>query len=218
MLFKILLSLEDHFFDRMFGQAFLFLCFAIFAITYGVSINQGDQKTSNSTNEPKICTSEVCAKQSAAILRYLDRSVDPCDDFYEFACGKYLRETILPDDKTSDTSFTELQDEVNEQLATILMEDSQPNEPRAIQLSKQMMKMCLNETMLNDQGIAPLVEILERYGGWPVVKGDKWNADTWNWLDNRRQMHDDGFFTNFIMTFSVGPDYKDSSKNTISVS
>lgn len=212
----------------MFSCAFFLLSLLIFVNSNKVlQTNQTVQNLLTDINvnatdqivKSNICTSESCANESAVILKYLDQNVDPCQNFYEFACGKYLNETKLtkPDDKTSGTLFTKLQHKVSEQLVEILPEESKPDEPHAIRLSKQLMKTCLNETMLNEQGIAPMVEILERYGGWPVVMGDKWNANDWNWVEIQKKMYNDGFTNNLILEVSFGPHHKNSSKNVLNV-
>jgi predicted metalloendopeptidase len=36
---------------------------------------------------------------AASVLATMDRSVDPCQDFYQYACGGWLRETKLPPDR-----------------------------------------------------------------------------------------------------------------------
>lgn len=38
-----------------------------------------------------MCTTPACIKLSAQILSSMDRSVQPCENFYEFTCGNYLR-------------------------------------------------------------------------------------------------------------------------------
>lgn len=40
----------------------------------------------------KMCETAGCVKAASKVLKYLDENVDPCDNFYEFACGKYLQE------------------------------------------------------------------------------------------------------------------------------
>lgn len=101
-----------------------------------------------------VCATEVCLKESAKMLNTMDESVNPCDDFYEFACGKLLQDTVLPADKQSQTTFTLTQDKVTRQIQTILSEEPQPNEPNPIKLAKMFTKTCMDEATLNEKGKA----------------------------------------------------------------
>ena len=43
-----------------------------------------------------VCTSHACVKLSSQIISFMDGSIDPCQDFYQFACNGYLKDAIIP--------------------------------------------------------------------------------------------------------------------------
>lgn len=75
----------------------------------------------------------------------MNKDVDPCDNFYEFACGSFIKNTEIPPDKASVTSLTLLEVKVKKQVAKILYEPIQPNETKSFVLAKKFYKSCLNE-------------------------------------------------------------------------
>lgn len=191
------------------------------------------------SGEPNTCETQTCAKESAAMQSSLDQSVDPCENFYEFACGNYVRNTIIPEDKTIVMSFTEVQDKVQEQLRSIIMEEIKQNESKPFKLAKTFNQACLNETALNEMGkknsvqqmsfkdlifctinflgITPLIEILEKFGGWPAVKGEKWLDENWDWIESNKKIANDGLIEDLIIDIRIISDSRNSSKRIISV-
>ena len=63
-------------------------------------------------------------------LNAIDKTADPCVDFYQYACGTWMRKNPIPPDQSRWGRFSELEERNREVLHQILEEDSKPNPKR----------------------------------------------------------------------------------------
>ena len=68
---------------------------------------------------PEYCMTPGCVQAAADILSNMDHSVNPCEDFYQFACGGFIEKTVIPDDRTRMSSFSVLSDELLTQVGVL---------------------------------------------------------------------------------------------------
>lgn len=166
----------------------------------------------------KLCLTSGCITTASQILNSMDTSVEPCDDFYSFACGNFVKNTYIPDDKLTVDTFNTLSDQIDIQLRTIIEDEINPNESKVFQLVKKMHKSCMNRTAVEALGLESFKKILKQMGNWPAVEGDKWDEKAWDWIKNVRVMRDIGLTTSYLISTSVGAHLKNSSTRSLRVS
>lgn len=100
---------------------------------------------------PDVCLTSECLDAAKKILERIDESVKPCDDFYNFACGQYIKNTIIPDDKVSVDAFSAVRDTLQDQLKTIITAPSEPNEIQPFKMIKKLYAACMNKSKVLDR-------------------------------------------------------------------
>src|SRR6478736_7598297 len=94
----------------------------------------------------------------------IDKAVDPCVDFYQYACGNWLKTAEIPADQTSWASFVEIRERNAVIMREILEKAAAPNPGRdAIdQKIGDYYGSCVDESAADAKGVAPLKTELDR--------------------------------------------------------
>jgi putative endopeptidase len=94
----------------------------------------------------------------------IDKSVDPCQDFYQYACGNWLKSAEIPADQTSWSSFVEIRERNAVILREVLEKSSAPDAGRDAIAQKigDYYGSCIDEKAVDAKGVTPLKPELER--------------------------------------------------------
>ena len=94
----------------------------------------------------------------------MDRTVDPCMDFYTYSCGGWIQKNPIPPDQSSWGTYGKLEDENRAQLRTILEDAARLAVPRDAITQKigDYYASCIDESAIEKLGAKPLLPELKR--------------------------------------------------------
>lgn len=160
-----------------------------------------------------ICGMAACSNENAATKRqfietkYIDSSVKPGDNFYQFVNGKWLDTVKIPGDKSGVGGFYKLADDTRKNLQTLL-ENAEKNDATKGSLEQKVGDFYasgIDTTTIDKLGYEPVKPILAKVDAITDVPSMmKFVAD--------EQKNNDGS----IISFGVGPDQKHSAINIAS--
>ena len=94
----------------------------------------------------------------------IDKTLDPCVDFYQYACGNWLKKAEIPADQSAWVSFIEL-DERNLVTLHEILEKASTNDPSRSPIEQKIGDFygsCMDEKEVGAKGLDPLKPELDR--------------------------------------------------------
>ena len=159
-------------------------------------------------------------KAAADLIKSMDETVDPCSDFYNFACGNFIKETVIPDHQTSYGSFSIVRDKLNLRLRKLFEGKPGGNDPQAYQNVRNYFQACMDTESIEEKSVEHLKALLDDIGGWPVLLGEKWQAKagaSTNWHELSMKASDKGFSSDRMISIGISTDDKDSTRRMLKV-
>src|ERR1700720_3369812 len=94
----------------------------------------------------------------------MDRSVDPCVDFFKYSCGGWIKNNPIPPDQSSWDTYSKMQDENRSRLRGILEGAAAPDAARNTSAQKigDYYASCTDEKAIETKGAEPLKPQLDR--------------------------------------------------------
>ncbi len=143
------------------------------------------------------------AKPPGFDINNLDRTIDPCEDFYQFACGNWLTKNPIPADESSWGRFNELIEYNRAVLHDILEQAAKPDTKRNSVEQKigDYYASCMDESAIEAKGLAPLQPDLDRIA---ALKSKSELPELIGYLHRRG--------VDALFSFSSGQDFKDATE------
>ncbi|KAH0946776.1 hypothetical protein HN011_012233 [Eciton burchellii] len=199
-------------------SAILLLTIAVLAIVISSSRNEWDEARIlriSSHEESVHCLTEHCVTVAASMINSIDYSADPCDDFYEYACGGWHKKNPIPDGKSVWGTFGKLEQDNQLVVKNVLEKPLSEMKSKSEKKAKYYYDSCMdaNET-IEELGAKPMLELLETIGGWNI--SGKFDVNAWS-LQNSMHVLQNVYNMGGLFSWAVNEDDRNSTRYIIQI-
>lgn len=177
------------------------------AIYFAVS---SDKKSKNTGTNNDCITPNVC---NSKLLEYIDDSIDPCEDFYNYSCGNWLSANPLNNRSVLGT-FYSLSLDNYDHLEGYLSRPVREGDSTAIKKTKYIYSACKDVDYIQSHLVDYLQGFTRLAGGWESIgiTPDR------GWRINNNLVDDHYQGSSAFFGFGIVPDDLNSTKPVIKVS
>lgn len=167
------------------------------------------------TSDPRVCNTAECLEIAARFTQNVNDSVDPCEDFFRFACDGWIRDNPIPPSENEYITFIKKIQANNEKLRNLLQDATGDyNDP--IMKAKRFYRSCMNEGEVERTTKQQLLELIRGLGSW-ALDNQTWNQSVWNWKRVLLAIQKTFLHSSPLFTIDVSTDPRYSEKHIVKV-
>nr|XP_034338182.1 neprilysin-1-like [Crassostrea gigas] len=134
------------------------------------------------SSKREVCISQECILAASNLINSIDPKADPCNDFYQFACGKWRKKQVIPEYDSITGVTHKLNDELDIILKHLLERNIEDSDIEAVRNAKRYYQSCVDVDAIEKDNLTSIKQLIEDLGGWPVLNKD-WKEENFNLTD-----------------------------------
>ncbi|XP_066596334.1 membrane metallo-endopeptidase-like 1 isoform X2 [Prorops nasuta] len=162
------------------------------------------------------CKTERCREIAQELKSGIDFTVDPCKNFYKYACGNWLKTHPIPPKEVFVNNYQRLLSTLRYRISDILNNTRTDASTEALKKARYIYKSCENIDARDRNGASPLSYQLTKIGDWPLLHSEPLFSFGSSWQSVLKKSFEIRQPT-ALFEISVVQDLKNSSSRIISI-
>ncbi|XP_011304666.1 neprilysin-21 [Fopius arisanus] len=137
---------------------------------------------SSEPEESKTCTTDDCKKVAQFYTETMDKTIDPCQDFYKYTCGGWNPDTSIPTGINRLTRLKYMEMLTEQSFKSVLESPPDATDILPMRQAKKFYQSCVNAELSNS--IRTIISLFDAIGGWPmIISIDDWKINSRSWQE-----------------------------------